>query len=303
MVQENRVIVICGATASGKSDLAIKLAQELNTEIISADSLAIYKKLDIGTAKPSEEERKLVKHHLIDCVDEKSSFSVDDYENMAMPILKSLLNQGKIPIICGGTGFYINSLIYDLSYGNTGADEKIREKYKEIVALNGNEYLYSLLKSRDYESSLKISPNDVKRVIRALEIYDITGKKKSEISDDKKPRFSFIAFMPEWNREELYSRINLRVDLMLEKGLIEEVKGLISGGLTKENQCMQGIGYKETYDAIISGDYSNLAETIKQNTRRYAKRQITFFKKFENLNYIPQNNFEQLKEKVNKWIN
>ncbi len=303
MVQENRVIVICGATASGKSDLAIKLAQELNTEIISADSLAIYKKLDIGTAKPSEEERKLVKHHLIDCVDEKSSFSVDDYENMAMPILKSLLNQGKIPIICGGTGFYINSLIYDLSYGNTGADEKIREKYKEIVALKGNEYLYSLLKSRDYESSLKISPNDVKRVIRALEIYDITGKKKSEISDDKKPRFSFIAFMPEWNREELYSRINLRVDLMIEKGLIEEVKGLISGGLTKENQCMQGIGYKETYDAIISGDYSNLAETIKQNTRRYAKRQITFFKKFENLNYIPQNNFEQLKEKVNKWIN
>lgn len=303
MVQENRVIVICGATASGKSDLAIKLAQELNTEIISADSLAIYKKLDIGTAKPSEEERKLVKHHLIDCIDEKSSFSVDDYENMAMPILKSLLNQGKIPIICGGTGFYINSLIYDLSYGNTGADEKIREKYKEIVALKGNEYIYSLLKSRDYESSLKISPNDVKRVIRALEIYDITGKKKSEISDDKKPRFSFIAFMPEWNREELYSRINLRVDLMLEKGLIEEVKGLISGGLTKENQCMQGIGYKETYDAIISGDYSNLAETIKQNTRRYAKRQITFFKKFENLNYIPQNNFEQLKEKVNKWIN
>lgn len=303
MVQENRVIVICGPTASGKSDLAIKLAQELNTEIISADSLAIYKKLDIGTAKPSEEERKLVKHHLIDCVDEKSTFSVDDYENMAMPILKSLLNQGKIPIICGGTGFYINSLIYDLSYGNTGADEKIREKYKEIVALKGNEYLYSLLKSRDYESSLKISPNDVKRVIRALEIYDITGKKKSEISDDKKPRFSFIAFMPEWNREELYSRINLRVDLMLKKGLIEEVKGLISGGFTKENQCMQGIGYKETYDAIISGDYSNLAETIKQNTRRYAKRQITFFKKFENLNYIPQNNFEQLKEKVNKWIN
>ena len=302
MVQENRVIVICGATASGKSDLAIKLAQELNTEIISADSLAIYKKLDIGTAKPSKQERKLVKHHLIDCVDEKSSFSVDDYENMAMPILKSLLNQGKIPIICGGTGFYINSLIYDLSYGNTGADKTIREKYKEIVALKGNEYLYSLLKSRDYESSLKISPNDVKRVIRALEIYDITGKKKSEISDDKKPRFSFIAFMPEWNREELYSRINLRVDLMLEKGLIEEVKGLISGGLTKENQCMQGIGYKETYDAIISGDYSNLAETIKQNTRRYAKRQITFFKKFENLNYIPQNNFEQLKEKVNKWI-
>lgn len=303
MVQENRVIVICGATASGKSDLAIKLAQELNTEIISADSLAIYKKLDIGTAKPSEEERKLVKHHLIDCIDEKSTFSVDDYENMAMPILKSLLNQGKIPIICGGTGFYINSLIYDLSYGNTGADEKIREKYKEIVALKGNEYLYSLLKSRDYESSLKISPNDVKRVIRALEIYDITGKKKSEISDDKKPRFSFIAFMPEWNREELYSRINLRVELMLEKGLIEEVKGLISDGLTKENQCMQGIGYKETYDAIISGDYSNLAETIKQNTRRYAKRQITFFKKFENLNYITQNNFEQLKEKVNKWIN
>ncbi len=302
MVQENRIIVICGATASGKSELAIKIAEFLNSEIISADSLAVYKKLDIGTAKPSKQDRERVKHHLIDCVDEKKSFSVDEYEEQALKIIDELHAKGKIPIICGGTGFYINSVIYNLSYGHVGASPEIRAKYEKVLQENGKEYLFSLLKRVDEESSFKISVNDVKRVIRALEIYDLTGKRKSEIIDEKKPRFPYIAFMPNWEREKLYSRINLRVDEMLKNGLIEEVKSLISSGITLENQCMQGIGYKETYEAIKNDDFSMLADTIKQNTRRYAKRQITFFKRYENLTYLQENDYNQLLESVEKWI-
>ena len=302
MVQENRIIVICGATASGKSELAIKIAEFLNSEIISADSLAVYKKLDIGTAKPSKQDRERVKHHLIDCVDEKKSFSVDEYEEQALKIIDELHAKGKIPIICGGTGFYINSVIYNLSYGNVGASPEIRAKYEKVLQENGKEYLFSLLKRVDEESSFKISVNDVKRVIRALEIYDLTGKRKSEIIDEKKPRFPYLAFMPNWEREKLYSRINLRVDEMLKNGLIEEVKSLISSGITLENQCMQGIGYKETYEAIKNDDFSMLADTIKQNTRRYAKRQITFFKRYENLTYLQENDYNQLLESVEKWI-
>lgn len=302
MVQENRIIVICGPTASGKSELAIKTAELLNSEIISADSLAVYKKLDIGTAKPNKQDRERVPHHLIDCVNEKDNFSVDEYEEQALKIINELHNQGKIPVICGGTGFYINSIIYKLSYGNVGADEKVRAKYENLLQEKGKNYLFSLLKEVDEESSRKISVNDVKRVIRALEIYELTGKKKSEILDLKTPRFPYIAFMPNWNREKLYARINFRVDEMLKNGLIEEVQSLIKDGITLENQCMQGIGYKETYSAIIDNDFSLLAETIKQNTRRYAKRQITFFKKYENLTYLKENDFNQLKEEVLTWI-
>lgn len=290
MVQENRVIVVCGPTASGKSKIALELAQKLNTEIISADSLAIYQKLDIGTAKPSKEELKLVKHHLIDCVSPFDTFTVDDYESLALPIIENLHKENKIPIICGGTGYYIKSLLYDFSYGNTGADEKLREYYKNIAKEKGNEYLFSILQEKDYESSLKLSPNDTKRVIRAIEIFDLTGIKKSSIIDDKKPRFSYFAYMPTFDRDVLYDRIEKRVDIMIENGLIEEVKGLISEGVTIENQCMQGIGYKEVYDGIIKDDLSGVVDLIKKNTRHYAKRQITYFKKLDNLKYLTQEN-------------
>lgn len=286
MVQENRVIVICGPTASGKSKMAIEIAKELNTEIISADSLAIYKQLDIGTAKPTNEELAQVKHHMVSCVEPNDTFSVENYCQMAQPIINNLLSQGKIPIICGGTGYYIKSLLYDFSYGNVGANEEIRRHYEEIARNYGNDYLFKILQEKDYETSLKLYPNDLMRVIRALEIYDQTGIKKSEIVDEAKPKYDFYAFMPYFDREELYSRINHRVDIMLEKGLICEVESLMQQGITIENQCMQGIGYKEVYQAIIDNDFSNLSDIIKQNTRRYAKRQITFFKKLENLTFV-----------------
>ena len=287
----NKIIVICGPTASGKSALAIELAKKLDTEIISADSLAIYKGLDIGTAKPTKEEQSEVKHHLIDVVDAKSNFSVSDYENLALPIVEDLLSKGKTPIICGGTGFYINSILYKFGFGGTAQNLEIREKYQNLLETKGVDYVYDELVKVDKESAEKIHKNNVKRVIRALEIFYSTGTKKSSQDDKMEARYPFIALTPKHDREVLYNRINMRVDKMLDDGLIDEVKGLIDNGIDKTYQCMQGIGYKETYDAIINNDFSSLAEEIKLNTRHYAKRQITFFKHLEGLQEVDINTF------------
>ncbi len=283
------IIIICGPTASGKSALAINLAKLLDTEIISADSLAIYKRLDIGTAKPTKEELSMVKHHLVDVCEPTDNFSVSEYEALALPIVTDLISRGKIPIICGGTGFYINSILYKLGYGGSEGNLEIREKYLEIAKTQGAHVVYDELRKIDPKSCETIHENDVVRVVRALEIYYSTGKKKSEQNDLLEPRFSYIAFTPNVDRETLYNRINLRVDKMLELGLIDEVKGLIESGIDKTCQCMQGIGYKETYDAIVNNDYSGLADLIKINSRHYAKRQVTFFKKLPNVVKIDAN--------------
>ena len=297
-----QIIIICGPTASGKSSLAIKLAKELDTEIISADSLAIYKRLDIGTAKPTIEEQREVKHHLIDVVEPTSKFSVSDYEKLSLPIIDKMLNKGKIPIICGGTGFYINSVLYKLSYGQTEENLQIRQKYMKMAETLGVDAVYEELKKVDEKATLKIHKNDLVRVVRALEIYYSTGKKKSDQNDKLVPRYSYLAFMPNFERQELYSRIDKRVDIMMELGLVDEVKSLIDSGIDNSYQCMQGIGYKETFDAIESGDLNGLADLIKLNSRHYAKRQITFFKRLEGLNYLTPNSDEAVKE-ILKLIN
>ncbi|MBQ9782598.1 MAG: tRNA (adenosine(37)-N6)-dimethylallyltransferase MiaA [Clostridia bacterium] len=281
-----KIIIVCGPTASGKSSLAFALAKKLNTEIISADSLCVYKNLDIGTAKPTKKEQLEIKHHLIDVVDETESFSVSDYEKMALPIIDDLLSKGKTPIICGGTGFYINSILYNLSYGKSGENTKIRQELNDLAKEKGNEYVYDLLKSVDKESAEKLHPNDLVRVIRALEIFYSTGEKKSMQNDKNTPRYDYVAVTIDRDRQELYNRIELRVDEMLKDGLIGEVQSLIDKGINKSHQCMQGIGYKEVYDAIISNDFSSLEYLLKLNTRHYAKRQITFFKKLPNLQYV-----------------
>ena len=281
-----QIIIVCGPTASGKSALAIELAKKLNTEIISADSLAVYKRLDIGTAKPTTEEQNQVKHHLIDVVEPTESFSVSDYESLALPIVEDLLSKGKTPIICGGTGFYINSILYKLSYGETSENLEVREKYFELYKSEGVDAVYKVLQEVDPESCKKIHKNDVVRVIRALEIYFATGKKKSLQNDKFEPRYTYLAVCPDINREELYNRINLRVDKMFELGLIDEVKGLIDSGIDKNYQCMQGIGYKEIYDGIENSDLTSAKELVKLNSRHYAKRQITFFKRLDGLKTV-----------------
>lgn len=297
-----QIIIICGPTASGKSSLAIKLAKLLDTEIISADSLAIYKRLDIGTAKPTKEEQAEIKHHLVDVVEPTSKFSVSDYEKLSLPIIDDMLAKGKTPIICGGTGFYINSILYKLSYGQTEENLEVRHKYMKMAETLGVDAVYEELKKVDEKATLKIHKNDLVRVVRALEIYYSTGRKKSDQNDKLIPRYSYLAFMPNFERQELYSRIDKRVDIMMKNGLVDEVKGLIDIGIDKSYQCMQGIGYKETFDALKSGDLTGLSDLIKINSRHYAKRQITFFKRLEDLNYLNPNAEEGLKE-ILKLIN
>lgn len=282
-----QIAVICGATATGKTRLAVDLAQKLNTEIISADSQLIYKGLNVGTAKPTESEMRGVKHHMIDIAEPNETFSVGNYSEKATPIFKNLLDTGKVPVICGGTGFYINSLLFDLGYGNTAADDGVRKKYSEFLNEHGKEALFERLKEVDPETAEKLHPNDVKRVVRALEIFEVSGKRKSQQRDKMISKYVYLAVAVDYPREELYERINKRVDEMFNDGLLEEIEGLLSRGIDENCQSMQAIGYKEVLQCLKNGNnQSTMRDIIKQNTRRYAKRQITFFKKFPDILWL-----------------
>ena len=298
----NKVLVICGATASGKTKLAVDCALKLNSEVISADSQLIYKGLNIGTAKPTPAEMRGVRHHMIDVVEPFCNYSVSDYEHTAAPILSDLISRGKVPVICGGTGFYINSLLFDLSYGNAAADDSIRRKYENLLSEKGKDYLHGCLRQVDPETAEKLHANDTKRIIRALEIYEISGKKKSEIKDELIPKYDYVAVAIDYPREELYERINVRVDEMFAHGLVDEVKSLLKMGINENHQCMQAIGYKEVLLGL-KNDHNNstMCDIIKQNTRHYAKRQITFFKKLKNIVWLkPQ---EATAEKIMELLN
>ena len=299
----NKILVICGATASGKTSLAVECAKKLNTEVISADSQLIYKGLNIGTAKPTAEEMCGVKHHMIDTVEPSESFNVGNYRETALPIMKNLFASGKIPVICGGTGFYINSLLFDLSYGNTEGNGEIRKKYSDFLETHGKEALFEKLREIDAETAEKLHVNDIKRIIRALEIYELSGKKKSEQNDTLISEYDYLAVAIDWKREELYERINMRVDKMFEDGLVEEVQGLLSRGIDEKFQCMQAIGYKEVVFGLKNGDlHSTMRDIIKQNTRHYAKRQIVFFKKLPNIVWLnpKEANAERIAEMLNE---
>lgn len=296
-----KLLVICGATASGKTQLAIECAKKLNTEIICADSQTVYKGLNIGTAKPTEEEKQGIIHHLIDVADPRQNFSVYDYAEMAVPIINRLLCEDKTPIICGGTGFYINSLLFDFAYGHTGANTALREKYAEILKEKGKEFLFALLREADPETAEKLHINDVKRVIRALEIYETSGIKKSEQHDELKRKYDYLAVAVDYPREELYRRIDLRVDKMFERGLVKEVETLLAQGINENSQSMQAIGYKEIVKCLNNGDnHSTMRGIIKQNTRHYAKRQITFFKKLPDIKWLSPN--EASPEKIEEML-
>ncbi len=288
-----KVLVVCGATASGKTGFAVKMAKLLSGEVISADCMLVYKGLNIGTAKPTKEEMQGVRHHMIDVVPPAEKYSVGDYEAAALPILEKLVSEKKTAVICGGTGFYIQSLCFERGHGQAGADPAIREKYERIASEEGKEAVYERLEKIDPESARTLHPNDLKRVIRALEIWELTGKKKSEQRDGFVPRFSYTAVAFDYPRSELYDRINRRVDIMLEDGLVDEVRLLWESGINETCQCMQGIGYKEVLEylkGVVS--YSTMRDMIQQNTRNYAKRQITFFKKFPGIVWLDPHNAE-----------
>ena len=282
-----KILIICGATATGKTKLAVECAKALHSEVISADSQLVYRGLNVGTAKPTEKEIQGVPHHMIDVVSASENFSVSDFEERAKPIIDRLLAQGKTPVICGGTGFYINSILYKLSYGKSKANGEIRTKYEALLQERGKEYLHTILNEVDAASAKKLHPNDTKRVIRALEIYEESGMKKSEQNDELIPRYDYLAVAIDYPRDELYRRIDSRVDIMFESGLIDEVKSLLDRGIDENYQCMQAIGYKEVVESLKNGDNdSTMRDIIKKNTRHYAKRQITFFKKLKNIVWL-----------------
>ena len=294
----DKIIIICGPTASSKTTLAVRLAKKLNTEVVSADSLYVYKQLNVGTAKPTIDEMQGVVHHLIDVCEPNGTFSVGDYRELAKPIIDDIINRRKIPIVCGGTGFYINSILYNYSYGDGKADLELRKSYFDLASEHGNEYVFNILKEKDYETSLKLHPNDLKRVIRALEIC-ANGRKKSDIKDDNLPNYDYKAFTIDFERKELYDRIDKRVDIMINNGLLGEVKGLLGQGLSEHSQSMQGIGYKEIIE-YLNGSITlqEAVEKIKLNTRHYAKRQITFFKKLPNLVYLKPDTIEDIADRI-----
>ena len=282
-----KLLVICGATASGKTALAVECAKRLGGEVVSCDALLVYRGLNIGTAKPTKEERAGIPHHLIDVADPTDPFTVHDYERLALAAIEDISARGKVPVICGGTGFYLNAVLFRSGFGNAAADEGIRAKYQAIAEEKGKDYLHGLLRERDPESAAILHPNDVKRVVRALEIFELTGRKKSEQRDEKIARFAYEAFALDFPRGELYARIDRRVEEMFEAGLVGEVEGMLAAGVPEDAQCMQGIGYKEVIEGLKNGYlHSTMRDIIQKNTRNYAKRQLTFFKKLPNLHWL-----------------
>lgn len=281
-----KLLVICGATASGKTSLAVECAKRLNGEVISCDALLVYRGLNIGTAKPTREEMGGIEHHLIDVADPTDGFTVHDFERLALDAVADISARGKVPVLCGGTGFYLNAVLFQSGFGNAAADEGVRAKYNAIAAEKGKEYLHGLLQEVDAESAAVLHPNDVKRVVRALEIYELTGKKKSDQQDGRVPRFPYEAFAFDYPREVLYERIDRRAAQMFEEGLVEEVRGLLAS-VPENAQCMQAIGYKEVVEGLKNGDnQSTMCDIVQKNTRNYAKRQLTFFKKLPNLHWL-----------------
>lgn len=281
-MQKPKVIVICGPTASGKTALSIELAKKINGEIISADSMQIYKDMDIGTAKPDKEEMQGIKHYLLDCVNPDRRYSVAEYKIDATNAIEEILQKGKTPIIVGGTGLYVDTLIYGIEYNDIQIDEEYRKELEKIAEEQGLDELYNMALKIDEEAMKKISVNDKKRIIRVLEIYKATGKTKTqqEIESRKNGvKYDYKVFALNMDREVLYNRINLRVDLMIQKGLIEEVKKL-KEKYNKFPTAMQGLGYKEVVEYLENKtSKEEMIEKIKMETRRYSKRQLTWFRK------------------------
>ena len=277
------LIVLTGPTAVGKTDLSINIAKRLNCEIISADSMQVYKYMDIGTAKVSNDEMQGVKHYLIDEVNPGFEFSVAEFQLRANQYIEEINKKDKFPLVTGGTGLYLNSLIYNMDFAKSDANNEIREKLDLEAKEFGSIYLHNKLKELDIQAANRIHPNNVKRVIRALEVC-YQGKQMDDFSSDLKynEKYKPIIIVLNRDRQHLYDRINRRVDIMIENGLVNEVKKLLSMGYNKDMISMQGIGYKEILK-YLHNEYSldDAIDIIKRDSRRYAKRQITWFKRYK----------------------
>ena len=296
------LLIIAGPTGIGKTSISIELAKKINGEIISADSMQIYKHMDIGSAKIKEDEMNGVRHHLIDVVEPNIDFSVAQFKMHAEAAIEDIRDRNKFPMLVGGTGLYINSIIYNYGFTSAAKDETYREELEIILQEKGKEYLHSLLKDIDIEAYNRLFPNDSKRVMRALEVYKSTGKPISEFikeEDIYNIPFNIYYFVLTMDRARLYERINQRVDMMLEKGLIEEVIKLKKMGYNSNMQSMKGIGYKEIL-FYLEGKMTleESVEMIKKGSRNYAKRQLTWFRKDNRAIWINKDDFASEEEIV-----
>ncbi len=297
---KQKLLVIIGPTAVGKTKLSIEMAKQFNGEIISGDSMQIYRGMDIGTAKITPEEMEGIPHHLIDIKEPNENFSVAEFQSLVRAKIEEIAKMGKLPIIAGGTGLYIQSVIYDYQFSDVSGDEQFRQQLEQRAKEIGNEVLYKELSEVDPESAAQIHPNNVRRVIRALEIYHLTGKTMQEFQRTQEPDLMYDTALVglTMERDMLYERINARVDLMMEQGLLDEVKSLYHQGL-RDCQSIQAIGYKEIYE-YLDGKVSldDGVETLKQNSRRYAKRQLTWFRNKMDVKWFDMTDVNDFTKKI-----
>ncbi len=294
------LFLLIGPTAVGKSNVSIEIAKKLNGEIISADSMQIYKYMDIGTAKLKREEMDGIKHYMIDVVYPDEDFSVAVFRDKAKEYIDDILSRGKLPMVVGGTGLFVNSLTHNLDFSSTICDWEFRNRLNQLAEINGNEYVHNMLKDVDKESFERLHVNDLKRVIRALEVYKYSGKTISEYQRESKLipiEYDTCIVGLTMDRKKLYDRINKRVDIMMEKGLLDEVKNLLNMGYSKDLVSMQGLGYKEMV-SYTEGSLSmdGAIDKLKQSTRHFAKRQLTWFRREDNIYWVNVDEFNNIQD-------
>lgn len=299
---DKKLVILTGPTAVGKSELAVKLAKEIGGEIISADSMQVYRHMDIGSAKILPEEMESIPHHLIDVLEPTEEFNVVVFQKMAKNAMEGIRQRGHIPILTGGTGFYIQAVLYDIDFTHNDEDSRLRRQLEQLANDKGNEILYERLKQIDPESCETIHPNNVKRVIRAIEFYEKTGKKISQHNREQHENLSpyrFAYFVLNDERAKLYDRIDKRVEKMLVQGLVEEVESLKNMGCTRDLVSMQGLGYKEILD-YLSGNCSleEAVYLIKRDTRHFAKRQLTWFRREKDVTWINKQEFDYNSQEI-----
>lgn len=284
-----KIIAVAGPTASGKTALAVELAKRISGEVVSCDSMQIYRGMDIGTAKPDEAEKCHIPHHMIDITDPDSPFSVAEFCRMARCAIDDILQRGKVPILAGGTGLYMDSVLNNIDFADFESDPDFRAEMQELANTQGNEALHSILAEKDPQAAENIHPNNVRRVIRALEVCAVTGKTFTQVNalSRRSPVYKALILGIDTDRQLLYDRIDKRVDLMMERGLLDEVRGLYSAGIQRDTTAMQAIGYKELLD-FIDGRMSltEAVDKIKQESRRYAKRQLTWFRRNDEIKWV-----------------
>ena len=301
MVKKPRVLGIIGATASGKTALSLSVASRLNCEIICIDSMQVYRRMDIGTAKPTASERAAVSHHMLDIVEPGSSFSVAEYVPMAHQTIHSILSRGHIPLLVGGTGLYLQGLSQPMDYGGLPSDPAVRLALQLELDERGKEALHAQLHRIDPQTAARLHPNDTRRIIRALEIYHLTGRTMTEHRAEQASAspYDFCLFAIDWPREELHKRINLRVEQMMADGLLDEVRRLRVEGVPADAQSMQGLGYKELLPVLSRGASLPFAvEQIKTGTRNYARRQLIWFRRDRRIHWIDSNHMDSAAETI-----